>query len=84
MNLSLFLIRNLWGSNAAGCWFEAGKLLCLAADLDAGIMRVAVVEADGTCAGGVHSTSILHQQLTSQLWQVGKQPTRRAFSLAPL
>jgi hypothetical protein len=50
-----------WGSNgrAAGSWFAAGKSLRLASDLDAGVMRVAVVETDGTCAGGEKSTSIL-------------------------
>ncbi len=52
MNLCIFFIRGQLGSNAAGGWFEAGKLLCLAADLDTGAMRVAVVETDGTCAGG--------------------------------
>jgi hypothetical protein len=40
-----------FGSGVAKGWFEAGKLLRLAADLDAGTMRVAVVETDGTCTG---------------------------------
>jgi hypothetical protein len=62
MNLSiLFFIRRQRGSNAVGGWFKAGKLLRLAADLDAGAMQVAVVETDGTCAGGEKSMSILHQ-----------------------
>ncbi len=51
MNLSIFFSRGQNGSNAAGAWFEAGKLLRLAADLDTGAMRVAVVETDGTFAG---------------------------------
>jgi hypothetical protein len=52
MNFRIFFIRGQWGSRAAGGWFEAGKLLRLAADLDVGVMRVAVVETDGTSAGG--------------------------------
>jgi hypothetical protein len=60
MNLRIFLIRGERGSNAAGSWLEAGKVLCLAADLNAGAMRVAVVETDGTCAGGENSTSVLY------------------------
>ena len=86
MNLSVFSIRGQWDwdSNAAG-WFEAGKSLRLAADLNAGAMRVAVVETDGTSAGGENlRVSFLHQWLTSLLWQIGKRPTRRAFSLVPL
>jgi hypothetical protein len=59
MNLNIFFIREQYRSKAAGGWFEAGKLLRLAADLNAGAMWVAVVEADGTCAGGEKSTSIL-------------------------
>ena len=59
MNLSVFSIREQWdwGSNAG--WFNAGKSLRLAADLNAGAMRVAVVKTDGTSAGGENSTSIL-------------------------
>jgi hypothetical protein len=53
------LIRDKGGSKAADDWFKAGKLLRLAADLDAGVMRMAVVETDGSCAGGEDSTSIL-------------------------
>jgi hypothetical protein len=60
MNLSVFSIRDQWGSDAAAGWFEAGKSLRLAADLNAGAMRVAVVETDGTSAGGENSTSILY------------------------
>ena len=62
MNSCIFFIRGEWGSNSAGGWFEAGKLLRLTADLDTGAMRVAVVETDGTCAGGENSTThcILH------------------------
>jgi hypothetical protein len=49
------------GSNlrAARGWFAAGKSLRLAADLNAGAMRLAVVKTDGTSAGGEKSTSIL-------------------------
>jgi hypothetical protein len=52
-----FSIRNQWDSAAAG-WFNAGKLLRLAADLETGAMLVAVVETDGTSAGGDTSASI--------------------------
>jgi hypothetical protein len=59
-NLSIFFIRGQWGSNAAGGWFEAGRLLRLAADLDTGAMRVAVANTDGTCAGGENATTMLY------------------------
>jgi hypothetical protein len=65
MNLSVFSIRGQWGSKAAGGWFEAGKVLRLAADLDTGAMRVAVVETDGTSAGGKNSTITLYPNSTS-------------------
>jgi hypothetical protein len=82
-NLNIFFIREQLGSKAAGGWFEAGKLLRLAADLDAGAMRVAVVETDGTCAGDENSTSIIPSPMAHTLllaaWQTayssGLQPS---------
>ncbi len=71
-------------SEAAGGWFEAGKLLRLAADLDVGAMRVAVVETDGTCAGGENATTMLYPSLIAHIplvadWQIaypsGLQPS---------
>ena len=60
MSLSVFSIRKQWDWVSNARWFEAGKSLRLAADLNAGAMRVAVVETDGTSAGGENSTSILY------------------------
>jgi hypothetical protein len=59
MILSIFFFRDQSVSNAAVGWFVARKLLRLAADLDAGAMRVAVVDTDGSCAGSENATSIL-------------------------
>jgi hypothetical protein len=58
--LSIFFYRDQQGSKAAEGWFVAGKLLRLAADLNAGAMRVAVANTDGTCAGGENATTMLY------------------------
>jgi hypothetical protein len=47
----MFILFRRFPDNAAGGWFAAGKVLRLFADVDAGIMKVAVVETDGTCTG---------------------------------
>ena len=83
MNLRIFFIRGQWGSRAAGGWFEAGKLLRLAADLDVGVMRVAVVETDGTSAGDENSTSILYSSLIAHLPLAADWQTAYSSGLQP-
>jgi hypothetical protein len=51
----LFILfrSGFYGGGAPGVfgWFAAGKVLRLFADMNAGTMKVAVVETDGTCTG---------------------------------
>jgi hypothetical protein len=54
MNCCIFFVSGPGGSQVAGGWLEAGKLVRLSAHLDAGTMRVAV-GTDSACAGGENS-----------------------------
>jgi hypothetical protein len=51
IHVLFILFRSGWSDGAADGWFAAGKVLRLFADVDAGTMKVAVVETDGTCTG---------------------------------
>jgi hypothetical protein len=79
----IFFIRGQRSSKAAGGWSEAGKLLRLAADLDAGAMRVAVVETDGTSAGGENSKSSLYPPPIAHIPLVADWQTIYSSGLQP-
>jgi hypothetical protein len=50
IHVMFILFSGKWPGGARS-WFAAGKVLRLLADVDAGTMKVAVVETDGTCTG---------------------------------